>query len=159
MRRKYRRNSSEPPDSLERWDVEQADGIGERLVCSRTNPRYDKLGMPTLGDCAHPVDGWRGIFVGDADLWLPVLVRDGYCGEKAWVYNIDFDALAAAGRGYWLLDDPNVYDKTETPASGLVVTQDLVVPAFAMKLVRSIPWKECIRMFEEVYGESDDMPF
>lgn len=144
----------EPPEELQKhWVVERASGTGEHTISSAKSPKAQVLGLHTTE--AHPVDGWNGIFVGDADDWIPVMVRDGYWNDAAWVYEIDFDALAAAGHDYWIMEDPNVVDKTETPSSFLVLTKDDVIPAFAVKLTRRISAKECEKMYEETFGSED----
>lgn len=147
-------DQDEPPEELQKnWVVERASGTGEHTISSRKSPKAQKLGLRTTAE--HPVDGWNGIFTGDADEWIPVMFRDGYWSDAAWVYEIDFDALADAGHDYWVMEDPNVMDKTETPSSFLVLTKDKVIPAFAVKLRRRISAKECEKMYEDRYGEED----
>lgn len=143
-----------PPDLSQNWIVERATGLGEHSISAHKSPKADKLGLHTTNE--HPVDGWNGVFVGDADDWIPVMVRDGYWNDTVWVYEIDFDALAAAGHDYWITEDPNVFDKTETPSSWLVLTKDKVVPAFAVKLKQRISRAESQRMYEDRYGSEEE---
>ena len=68
----------------------RAEGSVERVVCNA--PDLHKKGMPAyegdLADVDPELKGYFAIHVGDADEWLPILVRDGYCDGTAYIYQI-----------------------------------------------------------------------
>jgi hypothetical protein len=135
-------------------DLEPIEGLGERSICSAEPPGFEVNGMPMSP--AEDMQGWYAAWIGDADEWLPILVRDNLCFEDAYVYEIDFDAARADGvEFYWMPWDPDpyVWNKGETPDSIMVLSRANHIPAKYVRLVRKVAFDQ-IEAAEDPYGQS-----
>lgn len=119
----------------------RADGSYERVVCADTDPRLEKRGMPMYRLDARDaaLRGYSAVHVGDADRWIPILMRDGYCdGDRAFVYKIDA-ALAYRGRmPFYEMDDFHIRDKTAAPPGIILFSKREVIPAKMITLKRVV---------------------
>lgn len=108
----------------------------ERVVCSSLNPQFEKKGMPAYElDFDIELKGYFGIHAGDADGWLPILARDGYCDGNAYIYNID---CGKSPQPFYEQDDHHISDKTDTPSSSIVFSKYEIIPANLITLDRVI---------------------
>ncbi len=119
----------------------RADGGYERVICADADPKFDRRGMPMYRlDARDPaLKVFNAVHVGDADLWIPILMRDGYCGgSHAFVYNIDA-SLAYDGRlPFYEMDDFHIMDKTAAPRGIILFSKRKVIPAAMVRLKRVI---------------------
>lgn len=109
----------------------------ERIVCSKTNPNYDKIGMP-----AFPMDnlkGFYGVHVG-SHAWLGILKRDDYCNGNAYLYTIHAEQMIEDGIKVYQMDDPHVsYKDDSTPDSWIIFSKKKTIPAKYITLDQIIP--------------------
>lgn len=110
----------------------------ERVVCSDGDPQYDKTGMPAFhNDLNNPeLNDYFAIHVGDAEAWLPILMRDGYCeGTHAYVYTIKTSLLARTKTPFYSVgEDYHITDKTNTPDSDIIFSKFKLIPAQYIEL-------------------------
>lgn len=105
-----------------------------RVVCADNDPGFDKTGMPCFeGDHAGrdtELKGYYAIHVGDAEEWIPVLMRDGYCDNKyAYVYTIKTSELARTRTPFYSFgEDYHIMDMTNTPGSDIIFSKLKVIP-------------------------------
>lgn len=135
------------------------EGVVERVVCGREGAGLDKKGMPAfrMKDVDEELDGLYGVHCGDADEWLPILARDGYCDGDAYVYEIDIAEAVDDGITFRIMEDPHVVDRSDAPDSQIVFSRLKVIPPKYIKLVRVVPAAEVGALGDE--DEDEDEPF
>jgi len=115
----------------------RVEGSVERVVCNA--PDLHKKGMPAYkGDLAEvdpELKGYFAVHVGDADEWLPVLVRDGYCDGPAYIYQI---LCSESQEPFYEMEDYHVMDKTEAPSGTIVFSKYPVIPPQLIRLVKVV---------------------
>jgi len=131
---------------------EEADSTWPRIVCENRDPRCHVLGMRAypMRDVDPALDGWYGVHCGDADEWLPILDRDGYCDGDAYVYELHLDrwndAHARPENHFYQMDDPHVVDRTATPDSLIVFSRYETIAARLVTFQKRVPEAEIHRI-------------
>jgi hypothetical protein len=122
---------------------ELADDTYERVVCSNGSPGFEKTGMPAFaGDVAEydqELKGYFGVHVGSARAWLPVLARDGYCDDDAYIYDIHAEEIAHTKKPLYIMEDYHVMDRGASPGSDIIFSRRKVLPAEIIELKKVIP--------------------
>lgn len=126
------------------------------------DPELDKTGMPAfrITDIDANLKDYYGIHVGNADEWVPVLLRDGWDAEYVYIYLIDIAAwmadmdeadieevakndelesieeLETLSNRPFVMEDPHPYDRTVTPDSDIIFSRYKTIPAKYITLDR-----------------------
>lgn len=160
---------SHEPDGLatDLDDYDLADFTGVRVVGDGPeSSKFALTGMPAykMDDDAPDLTGFYGVHSGDPDEWLPILINDGYFGDKVYVYEMDFvawNATAAPEDRFYQMPDPHLVDKSESPDSTIVFSRMATIPAEIVTLVRAIGKRELNKIAKqdrrahEYYGGVD----
>jgi len=110
-------------------------GNAERIVCDA--PDLHKKGMPAynLNETDPDLTGYYAIHTGNADEWLPILVRDQYCNGTAYVYQI---LCEQSLKPFYEMEDCHVADKTDAPYSAIIFSKYKTIPPQLIRLVKVI---------------------
>lgn len=122
-------------------------GWQEHTITSRTNPKAEKNGIVLDENVAERLNdpalaGYKGLHVGEAKAWLPILNRDGYVSGNAYVYAIDVKSLSRDGISVYQVEDYDVVDWSSTPDSLVIFMPLDKIPAKYITFVRKIPEKD-----------------
>ncbi len=131
------------PGLITPWDeYPRTDNTYERTICADKDPQFEKFGMPlySINDSVDPaLKIFGGVHVGDADAWIPVLLRDGYCdGRYAYVYAIDTAPVYLGRKPFYEAEDFHVGDRTATPESLIIFSRREKIPPRLIQLVEVV---------------------
>lgn len=122
----------------------RTDDVFTRAVCSSENPQYEVKGMPAWNGNVKNYDeelkGYYGVHVGGG--WLPIMKRDSYCDDDAYIYEIDTSLVFNSTKPFYIMDDYHIVDATHTPGSNIIFSKFEIIPAKLIKLKKVIPYDE-----------------
>jgi hypothetical protein len=99
------------------------------------------------------VRGPMGVHVGDADEWLPILLRDGYCNGKPRAYTIRVPEDAS---DFFVMEDPHPYDRTVSPDSMILFSVTRArIPSSWITLDHTYTKKEIQKIIDDFDGEEE----
>ncbi len=128
----------------DRNEFERTSDTYGRIVCSNTDPQFEKVGMPMypgLSNYDPELKDYYGVHCGSIN-WLPILLRDQYCDQRyAYVYKINTSPAFNSKMPFYVMEDFHIMDKTNTPGSDIIFSKRKVIPAKLVKLVKVIDTK------------------
>lgn len=126
---------------------EEYDGMAEHVICS--SEPVQSITCHDMSEFDPDLKGYYGIFIGDAEEWLPVLARDDYCNGDAYIFDID---TSLGDEPWFWMEDSMVIDRTSTPDSVIIFSKYPEIPSEMVTLREVIP-EDKIEPAEDLFGE------